>query len=286
MAMLMVVPLAAGSGSAAAGEAGAGEGRERAADPPPISSWGSAYNFTPLLEAGGIAGGLDLSPTTTVVLYNNTSHTLKLSTSYKTGEAPQWSTGNGVDGEFPYGVPPVQIEPGAGGRIQMINKKLGGVGGGVTYYAVNNDKNHTYFASLDFDNWVGKKNNYTVKLVTWQQKRPGHSTPDGPKLNIGLINDEGKTVSTNQKEKHWNADTFGKGMAPIIGMVFTEPYETTTYPALGSRPSKKEEACNNYRRLARSYGAKRQKLETMWKSGRIGAIAGAWLGMAYACTDW
>ncbi|MGI5347971.1 hypothetical protein ACQEU8_07210 [Streptomyces sp. CA-250714] len=93
-------------------------------------------------------------------------------------------------------------------------------------------------------------------------------------------------MSSNQREKHWNADTFGEGMAPITGMVFTEPYDTITYPALGSRPARRTKPAGTTAISPRSYGANRQKLETMWKSGRIGAIAGAWLGMAYACSDW
>ncbi|MEU7205366.1 hypothetical protein [Streptomyces sp. NPDC045470] len=250
---------------------------------PPQSAWGRAYSFTPLLQAGGITSGLALTPTTTVVIYNNTGHTLHLSKSHIVGDTPSWSEGNGVDGQFPYGVPPKSIAAGASGRVQLVNKSGGGIGGGVNYYA--KDGSLTYFASLDFDNWMYQKNKYTVELITWKYKG-GHGTPDGPKLRVGLIDDDGRKVSTNDRKKLWNSDTIGKGMDPVIGMVVNEPHDSVTYPQLGSRPDKKEKACENYRQLARSYGAKRQTLEQMWKGGNIGAIAGAWIGMAFKCVDW
>ncbi|KAA6212092.1 hypothetical protein CP973_21725 [Streptomyces albofaciens JCM 4342] len=250
---------------------------------PPQSAWGRAYSFTPLLQAAGMPSGTYLTPTTTVVIYNNTGHTLQLSRSHIAGNTPSWSTGNGVDGEYPYGVPPKSIAAGASGRIQMINSSGGGVGGGVNYYA--KDGNLTYFAGLDFDNWNWQKNKYTVELVTWKY-RGGHGTPDGDKLRVNLIDDEGRKVTTNDRKRLWNSDTIGKGMAPVIGMVINDPYGSSTYPELGSRPDAKAKACENYRKLARQYGAKRKSLEKMWTDGRIGAIAGAWIGMAFKCVDW
>ncbi|MGI5346742.1 hypothetical protein ACQEU8_00935 [Streptomyces sp. CA-250714] len=71
--------------------------------------------------------GTYLTPTTAVVIYNNTSQQLQQRDSGIL--QGQWSTGNGVDGQYPYGVPPKTIDPGANGRIQLINAKGGASGG-------------------------------------------------------------------------------------------------------------------------------------------------------------
>ncbi|MGP3974449.1 hypothetical protein ACTWQF_10680 [Streptomyces sp. 8N114] len=139
---------------------------------------------------------------------------------------------------------------------------------------------------------MAKKNKYRVDLVTWRHRkgqgvRPDEHTPDGPKLNVGLMDSDGRKVSTKESTKSWNSDSLGKGMGAVVGMVVNDPGASSSfYPGLGSRPDKKEKACENYRKLAESYGVKGRTLKAMWTSGRMGATAGAWIGMAWKCATW
>ncbi|MFH8411321.1 hypothetical protein ACH4FX_42175 [Streptomyces sp. NPDC018019] len=245
----------------------------------PEDEWGQAYSWTPLLDAAGISDpAIQLNHGTTIVIYNNTGGTLYLLEKWidpkKEGD---WSTGNGVNGEYPYGVPPKTIDKGASGRIQLTTGGTVGIHGKITYADTEKRTMRGSEFTFEFDNVPNYKNDYSLQagLVSTQKS-----------FELGFLDGNGKWFVTHD-DKSWNSDTLGKGLMAIIGICVNGHQDTAvSWPAMGERPDKKAKACADYRKLAKKYQGNGKKIVRMWRDGRIGALAGAYLGMVWACTGW